>query len=181
MYVYVVHLPNGTNGSVLRPIPESVIQKWRPWNRKYLYLAWRHSRHIISTGSRYPLTLQVRILYKEPINLRWHERKRGQRRAVTPSTSWVWHISTAKNWAASCIDGIAVRHTVIAIDAILNHTAASPLTSSTGATASVAKCAMCVCDHMALATKRPKTMLTKWSRGVWSVAYPLARNIVRQV
>jgi len=66
----------------------------------------------------------------------------------------------------------------LAIDTVLNRTAASPLTTSTGATASVAKCAMCV--RVALATNRSKTTLTKRSRGAWSVADPLARNIVRQ-
>jgi len=50
--------------------------------------------------------------------------------------------------------------TRLAIDAILNRTAASPLTSS----ASVAKGAKCACESYGTGYKWLKTMLTKRSR-----------------
>jgi len=48
--------------------------------------------------------------------------------------------------------------TRLAIDAILNRTQSvvSPLTSSTGTTASVAECAMCVCESYVTGYKKAK-------------------------
>jgi len=87
------------------------------------------------------LSILVLWLFKNP---RWHERKRGQRRRLFRHELYM----------ALVLPQIERRHaltglwsdTRLAIDAILNHTAASPHTSSTRATASAAKCAMCVSD-----------------------------------
>jgi len=85
------------------------------------------------------LNTLVLCLFKNP---RWHEMKHGQRR----------RLFLHELGMALVLPQIELRHamtglrsdTRLATVAILSRTVASPLTSSTGATVSVAECAMCV-------------------------------------
>jgi len=90
-------------------------------------------------------------LFKNPM---WHERKRGQRRRL-----FVHELDMAlvlpQIEQRLALTGLQ-SDTLLAIDAIFNHNAASPLTSSTGATASVGKCAMSVCESYDTGYKKAK-------------------------
>jgi len=105
------------------------------------------------------LNTLVLWLFKNP---RWYEKKHGQRcrlklhelgmALVLPQIEWRYALTGLRS------------DTWLAIYTILNRTDSSPLTSSTGATASVAKWAMCVCEFYGIGYKRPKTMLMERTR-----------------
>jgi len=88
-------------------------------------------------------------LFKNP---RWYEKKHGQRcRLFLHELGMALVLLQVERRHA--LTGLR-SDTRLAIDAILNRTAASPQTSSTGATTSVANCAMEYCHHNGTSYKK---------------------------
>jgi len=103
------------------------------------------------------LNTGVLMLFKNP---RCYEQKRGQRRRLFLHELGMALVLPQIEWRHA-LTGLR-SDTRLTIDAILNHTAASPHTSSTGATVSVAECAMCGRESYGTGYK---TTLTKRTGG----------------